>query len=222
MSYKYKDYLTFNKFRNKKSLDSILDFVPITFDSGLDLMCGTGIVGLHIQSNRNVEMTFADKSREVMIDILGSKHVCDIALMDSFKNNQFDFIVCRGGLNNLSFDQWSRAISEIKRVLQSKGILIIQDHFPMNESQFSEINSIEQQIARAEEKDTIPWIPILNDFKSFFQGYGFDYTTFLMEINLEKRMKKKNLILTIPENSCLKNGYLTYPISTIQIKRLSV
>ena len=99
----------------------------------LELGVGTGKTLHSILNQKPKEVyaiDFSEKSIKICKEKFKSKniffHNINIKKMP-FKNNHFDIAVCYFILNNLNKSERIKAVSEIKRVLKSKGIVLFRD-----------------------------------------------------------------------------------------------
>lgn len=117
----------------------------------LELGVGNGKTLRVILSQRPKEVFALDFSNEAIIKC--KKHfegkeitfiIGDITKMP-FKNEEFEFIVCRYTLNNLLERERKIAINEIYRVLEKKGKVIFEDFSKGDFRQKSSKNTIENE-----------------------------------------------------------------------------
>jgi ubiquinone/menaquinone biosynthesis C-methylase UbiE len=100
----------------------------------LDLCCGKGADSIYFY-NKGFKVTSVDYSSEAikqfsqtqkMYEIIISSFVKDILEPLPFEDESFDYIYSRLGLYYFTDDELKKIIPEIKRVLKSEGLLLLQ------------------------------------------------------------------------------------------------
>ncbi|MFA6027992.1 MAG: class I SAM-dependent methyltransferase [Patescibacteria group bacterium] len=166
-----------------------------------DVMCGTGIVGKHllevIGADKITKMVFIDGSQK-MLDAIETTLEKFQAFAEKlpFKDESFDLLVVRAGFNNVEKGLYVPILQELLRVLAKDGVLIVQDHFPIDEQSQIAVNALELQIAEADGRNDTPYIPTTVEFGEMVQaahGKIMAQSEFEFPFNFTDRFKSKGL-----------------------------
>ncbi len=178
-----------------KAYDRIVEFLKKD-DNVLDLGCGTGmlsfravlkgatVTGIDI----NPEMLDIAKKRIIELDAKGKIEFLEmgVAEMDKFENNSFDVIMSGLCFSELSEDEISFTLNQIKQKLRSTGIFLLVDEIKSR----SIIKRIINSILR------IPLVIVT---------YILTQTTSKALKNIEKRITDSGLIIQSRKSNFLDN-----------------
>jgi len=100
----------------------------------LDVGCGTGLLAYHLaQCGWDVYgLDFSPKMVEIAKIRLPGRIVCGHAKSIPFPSHSVDGVLCVATLHHIPFEDLSRVISEMVRVLKPGGRLLIWDHNKIN------------------------------------------------------------------------------------------
>jgi len=236
------EYLNkFSLFNDKTSLNVILDLIkkiPKNKIKICDAMCGTGNVGLFLHKkvqDKIDELVFTDGSKK-MLDSFDTKFKKVIALSDSlpFKDNLFDVLICRYGLNNIKVELYPKIMKEYLRVIKAEGVVVIQDHFPRNEKEKKGINRSEEIFAELEKRGDKPFIPSLDEFEQMVKSSGgtvIHKETIKCKFDIFDRIKTKKMeikdigsiiepleAIGFIEEKTETSVIVSFPLTTIMVK----
>jgi ubiquinone/menaquinone biosynthesis C-methylase UbiE len=122
----------------------------------LDVMCGTGIVGIEVykylkSKSMNPEVSFLDFSQAMLDEIPEEfakiKIQSDVTMLPF--THSFDRIVMRFGLYDLEYTSQLPALREVYRQLRSDGLFILTSYCPMKKLQpyYNGIVNFKDQLA---------------------------------------------------------------------------
>ena len=237
----------FQVFACQKSLKQILDPIKLLGKKDLivgDLMCGTGKVGKTIFEqfgNYISELYFIDGSEWMLSSIHCKKYWKKTKALSEdlpFGCDTFDVIVCRYGFNNIEKHQYLTTLKECLRVLQKKGILIIQDLFGKDMASNRLINKIERTIALCDGRNDAPYnasVLEMNGLISESGGELISQVEFWLSYSIEERFRAKDAnqeTITRFKQDCPKTEmknlqvkevnedlHVSLPITTLVIKK---
>ncbi|MCK5415940.1 methyltransferase domain-containing protein [Candidatus Parcubacteria bacterium] len=240
------EYLeSFEAFRDSKSLQQIITKVQEQITQKgenlhcLDSMAGTGIIGHKIKEVFDkIKIVYQDKSPKMLESgaYQDNERILSDATEIGLPDDSFDIVFCRGGLNNVSKDDYPLILCEYTRIINANGITILQDYFARTVEEKDILNRIETEVANLEGKNDVTYVPTLQELKSLIQNSGAkvsDKQSFNMHISMKDRFATKGIdqpdlskIKTILENQTYiqyeetKNDIIvTYPISTITFSK---
>lgn len=132
-------------FTSEKILNEIVRTINLELSRNLnilDIMGGTGLVGLHIKKtletkNIEVNLTVADidkNSLEKIKDNSIKKVVTDINNIN-LKDNSYDYVFIRFGFHEILKENKEKVLKECYRILKPNGRLVIMDLLPTKETQ---------------------------------------------------------------------------------------
>ena len=207
-------------------------------------MSGIGIVGDYVAkklgSQRVKQLVMTDAS-QAMLQASTSKaeKVAGLAQTTIFQPKSFDVILCRAGLNNLEKDLYPDVLDKIIKTLDTDGILVVQDHFPLTASQKLAINALEQHISKEDGRNDTPYVPAIHEIEELLvahQGKVLHKTTESIRVPLTRRLQAKKYTKEqvertlavamqystelLPENTKDQISII-YPISTLVIGKES-
>ena len=133
------EYLeSFEAFRDSKSLQQIITKVQEQITQKgenlhcLDSMAGTGIIGHKIKEVFDkIKIVYQDKSPKMLESgaYQDNERILSDATEIGLPDDSFDIVFCRGGLNNVSKDDYPLILCEYTRIINANGITILQDYF---------------------------------------------------------------------------------------------
>jgi len=200
------EYLeTFEAFRDSESLRQIAIRIQQQIDKKgealkcLDSMAGTGIVGCKMKETfSEIQVVFQDKSPKMLKadSYEEEERIESDAAQTGLQDNNFDVVLCRGGLNNVAKEDYPKILKEYVRVVKNDGVIIIQDHFARTEEEKKIINSIETEIAVLEEREDETYVPDVQELELMIQEAGgkvSDKQMFEIRLSLKDRFTAKGI-----------------------------
>lgn len=225
----------------EKALSELLLFFqrysyrPIT--SLLDVMCGTGISGQYLLEHIDMlsHVTFFDGSREMLDAVVADgEKIHGFVSSLPFTDSVWEGIVCRGGLNNITCEEYPGALREMIRVLHPHGLLVVQDHFSVHDDGGA-VDQFEKALAVFEGRNDLPFSPTFPVFSDMVKEAGgvvvgchsFSYFFSLTERFLAKGYSNQDLCVFLERcvgaqpRLCEKGGewFGLCPVTTIAIYR---
>jgi len=240
------EYLeSFEPFRDATSINHIAGIIQSEIEQKgsnlrcLDSMAGTGIVGRKMKELfQDLQIVYQDGGKKMLSSDVyeDEERVLADSKALSIKPGVFDIIFCRGGLNNVSKEDYQKILAEYMRVLQDDGIGIVQDHFGATKREKDVVNRIESAICDMEKRSDKTYVPTDEDLMDLIHetgGYVFDEQYFEKSFSLKDRFASKNI--NNPDMSAIKvilknqsvikyeetedDIIVTYPIVTICFKK---
>ncbi|MBU1350207.1 methyltransferase domain-containing protein [Patescibacteria group bacterium] len=200
------EYLeTFEAFHDSESLRQIALILKQQIDKKgealkcLDSMAGTGIVGRKMKETfSEIQVVFQDKSPKMLKadSYEEEERIESDAAQTGLQDNNFDVVLCRGGLNNVAKEDYPKILKEYARVVKNDGVIIIQDHFARTEEERKIINSIETEIAVLEGREDETYAPNIQELKLMIQEAGgkvSDKQMFEVRLSLKNRFAAKGI-----------------------------
>ena len=168
----------------KKVVKLLIDKKPIKI---LDIATGTGDLAIDLTKTNARKIVGADISKEMLkiarnkVNSRNLNGIIEIQLGDAeklnFQDNYFDAITCSFGVRN--FDDLSKALQEIKRILKPNGTFVVletsnPEKFPFKQIHRLYIKNIVPFVGRMFSKDKYAYRYLSKSLTKFPSGIHFN------------------------------------------------
>jgi len=168
----------------KKVVKLLIDKKPIKI---LDIATGTGDLAIDLTKTNARKIVGADISKEMLkiarnkVNSRNLNGIIEIQLGDAeklnFQDNYFDAITCSFGVRN--FDDLSKALQEIKRILKPNGTFVVletsnPEKFPFKQIHRFYIKNIVPFVGRMFSKDKYAYRYLSKSLTKFPSGIHFN------------------------------------------------
>lgn len=165
----------------------------------LDSMAGTGIVGHQMKVVfPELQVVYQDKSQKMLSSrtYQNDERVLSDATALGMASESFDIVFCRGGLNNVSKEDYLKIFGEYIRVLREGGVVILQDHFAQTEEAKNIINQIETEVTNIEGRNDETYVPTMEELREFVRevdGKILNEQSFEVRLPMKDRFMNKGI-----------------------------